>query len=103
MKASTARIGVERPERYVTRMCRHFAHRLPVEFTKERGSIRFDVGTCLLSTGPNQLILRAEAEDEERLGRLESVVGRHLERFGTEDELHVLWTQESEAVPDQPV
>jgi hypothetical protein len=101
MKVSTARIDVERPERYVTRMCRHFGHRLPVEFTKERGSIRFDVGTCLLSTGPNQLVLHAEAEDDERLGRLESVVGRHLERFGTEDELQVRWTHDSEVVPDQ--
>jgi hypothetical protein len=103
MKVSTARIDVERPERYVTRMCRHFGHRLPVEFTKERGSIRFEVGTCLLATEPNQLVLLAEAEDEERLGRLESVVSSHLERFGTEDELRVRWTRESEVVPDQPV
>jgi hypothetical protein len=44
--------------------------------------------------GDGVLTLLAEAPDAETLGRVQDVLGRHLERFGQRSELAVVWTAE---------
>ena len=48
MKQSVAEITTERASIYLQQLCKHFAHRLAVEFTPEQGTIPFSIGTCRL-------------------------------------------------------
>lgn len=89
---SEARVATTKPARYLKQLCSHFGHRVPAEATEERGAIRFSFGVCELRVEPEALILRAEADDEEAVARLEGVVGSHLERFGQKDGLQVRWS-----------
>lgn len=78
--------------RYLKRLCNHFAHKLPVELTEDRGVLRFDFGTCRLHATPDALLMDAEAADSEALERLQSVVVSHLDRFAwKEGQLPVDW------------
>lgn len=56
---------------------------------------RTDVATGAPGRYAEQLVshltLPAEAPDAEALGRVQSVLGSHLERFGARDELVVAW------------
>jgi hypothetical protein len=61
--------------------------------TDEQGSITFGEGRAEVSCLPDALLLEVDAP-EEALPRLEDVVGRHLVRFGTRDELVVRWTRQ---------
>jgi hypothetical protein len=87
-----ARVKTGKPSLYLQQLCAHFGHRISAEHTEERGSIRFDAGTCELAAEPETLVVRVEAADQESLERLERVVGSHLERFGYRDALTVQWT-----------
>jgi len=49
MNCSEARITTEQASIYLQQLCKHFAHRLLVEFTPERGQITFSIGTCRLT------------------------------------------------------
>ena len=76
---------------YLQRLCKHFGHKLEVEFTPERGSIAFEFGRAALQAGPEGLTMTALADTEENLARLTSVLASHLERFAFREELKVDW------------
>ena len=91
MNHSIARVATERASIYLQQLCKHFAHKLPVEFTPERGEIRFSIGTCRLEAQGNVLTLRGEAADAATLTRLQEVVDRHLLRFAFRGPPKIAW------------
>ena len=70
MQQSMARVQTERAGIHLQQLCKHFAHKLPVEFTPENGEIRFSIGTCRLAAKDRVLTLSAEAADDDVLAQL---------------------------------
>lgn len=92
---SSATVPTARPAPYMKQLCKHFRHKLEVNFDEARGEIRFDFGRCRLDVAEGALVLVAEAADEPRLERVEQVIADHLERFGRRDELSVRWVRQT--------
>lgn len=88
---STARVSTERPARYIKQLAEHFGNRIETAYSDEGGTLNFAFGRCELIAEDGAIVLRAEAEDDESLTRVEDVTGRHLERFGQKHELAVAW------------
>jgi hypothetical protein len=89
---SVATVKSERASIYLQQLCKHFAHRIPVEFTPERGRIAFpDTGLCRLTATDGVLTLEAEADDADRLARVQEVVDRHLVRFAFREPPTIEW------------
>jgi caffeoyl-CoA O-methyltransferase len=81
------------PARYLKQLVSHLGHRLGTEVRPDgRGVIRFDGGECVLTAEPAALVLTATATDDSALRRIQDVVTRHLERFGTRDGIQVRWS-----------
>ena len=99
MLVSTARIPTDRASRYLVHLCRHFANKVPAEWSDEHGVADFGWGTCVLAVGDGHLDLRAEAPDAEGLGRVEFVVADHAERFGHRDGVRVIWQRDDTEPP----
>lgn len=96
--ASEARVPTAVPSRYLTQLCKHFAHRLPVTFDAEHGRIEFPAGVCELDAmAADTLTMRVTASDEAGLAKLEDVVARHLARFAFREEPEVRWTRSAPA------
>jgi hypothetical protein len=49
MSRSIARIETEHASLYLQQLCKHFAHKLSVEFTPSQGRIPFTAGACVLA------------------------------------------------------
>ena len=93
MPSSTAVVVTAKPSPYLKQLCKHFGHRIEVQFTDEDGRIVFGAGVCELDARrADALVLRAIADDAEGLDVVQNVVAKHLERFGRRDELAVAWT-----------
>ncbi|MGE0628702.1 MAG: DUF2218 domain-containing protein [Hyphomicrobiaceae bacterium] len=91
MLHSNARIETERASQYLQQLCKHFSHKMPVEFSPEQGRIPFSTGTCRLEAKDGVLTLMAEAEDETQLEHLQGVIDRHLLRFAFRDPPKIRW------------
>ena len=90
---STARVPVERPERYLKQLVAHLGRRRTTRLiTPGEGTIEWPDGNCGLSCESGVLVLVATADDAEALARVQDAVGRHLERFGARDDLRVRWS-----------
>lgn len=93
--ASEARVRTAVPRRYMTQLCKHFAHKIPATFDDTRGHIQFDAGPCELEADQDAgiLVMRARAADKAGIERLENVVARHLVRFAFREPPEIRWTR----------
>jgi hypothetical protein len=91
---STAAVVTDRPGRYAKQLVAHLSRRSAGEWDEESGTgwIEFSSARAELTSGANVLNLLVRAVPGE-LDRFEDVVGRHLVRFGTRDELVVRWVR----------
>ena len=81
MKASTARVPTKSGARYLVQLCKHWAHKFPVEVGDGRGVVRFPSASAQMQADDAALTVIVEAEDAETLERMKDVVARHLDRF----------------------
>lgn len=94
MIESVAEVATERPERYLKQLVSHLGREVDAEQADDgrSGELTFSHGHCTLAAGSGTLRMTARAEDAERLAAVETVVGRHLVRFGERDALVVEWS-----------
>ena len=104
---STAEVATERAARYGKQLASHLGHRLETQWDDDAGSgtITFADGHCRLDATGTALLLRIRLDASVApdsagavFDRMEDVVGRHLVRFGSRDELVVAW-QRSDGSP----
>ncbi|WXL25149.1 DUF2218 domain-containing protein [Ectopseudomonas mendocina] len=88
---SSAYVETDTPARYISRLCKHFAHKVPVTFDEREGRIEFDKGLGILRAENNGLRLSVHADNQDDLPYLQDVVGRHFERFAWQAELTLDW------------
>lgn len=87
-----ARVSTLKADRYANRLCKHFAHEIYAEWTHPKGVAEFpELGICRMTARPDELVLEVEATDPEKLGKVQDIIARHLERFGARDGLAVDW------------
>ncbi len=93
MLKSTARVAIERPERWAKQLVSHLGHKAEVTEIEQGNRLTLTVGVGLVLVNDGCVLLEAEAPDEESLAKVENVLGGHLERFAHEHEIKVIWTR----------
>ncbi|MBC9249528.1 2,4-dihydroxyhept-2-ene-1,7-dioic acid aldolase [Pseudomonas alcaligenes] len=88
---TSAHVNTDTPARYISRLCKHFAHKLPVSFDEQQGRIEFSAGVALLQADAQGLTLRVESAAREDLERLQGVVASHFERVAWQEALTLDW------------
>jgi len=89
--SAMAVIAAGKPSGYLQQLCKHFGHKVPVDFTPEAGAIAFDFGRADLAADAEALTLRVDAADADDLEKLKRVITSHLERFAFREELKIEW------------
>ena len=93
MKTSHADVKTEHATSYLRQLCRHWAHRFPVEFDDHKGTIELPQTNCELKASPEVLLVRLTLRDDADQDRMEKVVEEHLQRFGFRETLAFTWTR----------
>lgn len=88
---SRAFVATDTPGRYIGRLCKHFAHKIPVNFDEQQGRIEFEFGLALLKAEDGGLALSVQAANDGDRQKLEQVVGSHFERFAWQEALTLEW------------
>lgn len=79
---TSADVATASASRYLQQLCKHWAHKMAVEFDAGAGSISFPNGGVLrMTAAPAALQLAITAPDAETAITLQGVVARHLDRF----------------------
>lgn len=98
MLRKTARVSTSNAKRYVPRLCRHFSHKVPVNWGESRGDVEFPMGNCHMDASETVLRIQCESDSDESLERVCGIVATHLVRFAERarngEELNVVWSSE---------
>lgn len=89
--SSRAEVPTDRPERWAKQLVSHLSNRLEPREVPNGHAFDIGDGEGRVLAEPGRVVLTAVADDEETLGRIEDVLGRHLERFGEKEDLTVDW------------
>ncbi|UYF99582.1 DUF2218 domain-containing protein [Halomonas sp. GD1P12] len=92
MPISRAEIATQSGGRLINRLCKHWSHKLEVEYTESDARIVFaEKGTCLMYADADKLSVSIETLDEASLDQLEGVVENHLVRMAKDETLEIVW------------
>ncbi len=93
MPISRAHIPTTSAAKYMTQLCKHWSHRLEVEYDETTGRIAFDPERrCVLHATSDALEIDVETASEEQLARTQDTVVNHLKRFAfREDFGEISW------------
>lgn len=95
MPSSIAHVTTDQAARYAKQLASHLGRKIPAESLPDGATrLTFPFGHGVLTPQPEQLVLRATADDTHALDQVQDVLGRHLERFGQRNELTVTWQSE---------
>lgn len=91
MPTSRADVATEHASRYLQQLCKHWAHKFPVEFDPHHGAIQLSLGRTVMDADDKALHIAVAAGDDAALERLETVVADHIKRFAFREELTFDW------------
>jgi hypothetical protein len=90
-------LSTPEPDAVALRMRKHFAHKVDVEVDGSVSRIRIPAGEFELEPAAGGLAVRAEAEDEARLARVQEVAASHLARFARASGADLRWTERAQS------
>ncbi|MBH0236462.1 DUF2218 domain-containing protein [Methylobrevis albus] len=93
MPQSTARFATTDGRSYLTRLCKHFGHRIEVEHGDDNGVCRFAEFTVTLAADDAGLDITVAAADPDALGQGEEVLESHLMRFAFREPKPLAWAK----------
>ncbi|MCJ8027334.1 DUF2218 domain-containing protein [Shinella yambaruensis] len=90
MIETTALVKTEFAAKYLVQMCKHFAHKVDVEYTDTHGECRFDGGIATFDANAEGLRLVVKAQTEEAVAWAQAAIESHLVRFAFRENLEGL-------------
>jgi len=92
MSSSHVDVTTEHASRYLQQLCKHWAHKFPVDFNPTHGTIELtSLGRTVMDADAGALHITVSTEEGGSLERLESVVADHIKRFAFREELTFDW------------
>lgn len=91
MSIATARVAIATPARYMTRLAKHFEHRLSVRRDERTATVTFPDGVCRLSATDREIDISIESSVDDSLSRYQEVIARHLKQVASQETFEVAW------------
>lgn len=91
MPGSKASVTTANASRYMQQLCKHFAHKVPVEFDTKSASVDFPFGDCEMKASEGELNIVCISETDETLERTKQVIYDHLARFAWREKPEIIW------------
>ncbi|MGK2909314.1 MAG: DUF2218 domain-containing protein [Sphingobium sp.] len=81
MAQAIATVPTENGSKYLQQLCKHWSHKLTVEFDAQKGTVTFPNAVAIMEAQPASLLVTVKAPDAEAVERMKGVVADHLNRF----------------------
>lgn len=91
MPNATTTVPTGNASKYMQQLCKHFAHKVSVEYDDARAVVDFPFGNCRMWADERELRIECEAESDEGLRRAQGVIVDHLARFAWREKPPIAW------------
>jgi len=95
MITSTSRYETPNASKYLQALCKHFGHKVTVEYDSEKGQAALPPGPASFLADGDGLNIKVTGEDEKGIQVAQYIVEDHLKRFAFRENPEALtWTTE---------
>ncbi len=91
MLQSKAVVITEHASKYLQQLCKHFAHKVSVDYDAAQGKVDFPFGDCIMLADEAALTIECSAKTDEELARAQHVIDDHLTRFAWREKPEIAW------------
>jgi uncharacterized protein len=81
MPIVSANVPTANGSKYMQQLCKHWSHKQDVEFSEEKGVVRFPAAIVAFEARADDLAVTIDAPEKETVERMKGVVASHLDRF----------------------
>ncbi|OSQ46247.1 DUF2218 domain-containing protein [Thalassospira alkalitolerans] len=89
-------VQTENARKYLQQLCKHFAHKVDVDFTPDKGHVSFPMGQCTILAQSTLLSFEGQSEQEEGIARMKGVIISHLDKFAWREQIEYIWDDSCE-------
>ncbi len=94
MNYASTQIPTAEASKYIHKLCRHFAHKVPVQCNEQDGQVQFLQGQCLLQANAQSLAIYMQADSPDGIPAMQHIIDDHLRRFARFETLSYQWGTE---------
>ncbi|WP_092063331.1 DUF2218 domain-containing protein [Poseidonocella pacifica] len=81
LRTEIGTFATEHASKYLQQLCKHFAHKIDVEYDSQTGHAALPPGPARLDAGQEMLRIEITGPDEAGLSRARHIIDDHLVRF----------------------
>lgn len=95
---AVGRFPTTHARKYMTQLCKHFAHKVPAEVEGDLGRVSFPMGEARIEASDHEIVARVVAESADGVQRMQGVIDSHLQRFAFREGFEALTWSETQSV-----
>lgn len=95
MNYASTQISTTEASKYIRKLCRHFAHKVPVQFSEQDGQVQFLQGQCVMQANAQSMSIYMQADAPDGIQAMQFIIDDHLRRFVRFETLSYQWGSEA--------
>jgi uncharacterized protein len=91
MHMSEMAVSTQSASQYLQQLCKHFAHKVTVEYDAHNARVDFPFGECRMTAREDVLRFVCSSPTPEAEEQMHAVIGDHLVKFAWRETLDLNW------------
>lgn len=91
MFENSATVATEKASKYLVQLCKHFAHKVDVDYNETDGTVQFPPGICTMKADDGVLSMHCRSDSLRGVLMMQGILDNHLERFAWREKLTIDW------------
>ena len=102
MPTCFAAVETENASKYLVQLCKHFAHKVEVDYNTVQARVEFPPGRCMMTAEGNHLSFYCRSKEDRGIAVIQHIISDHLVRFAWREEIIFDWFEQfPEPLPEQ--
>jgi uncharacterized protein len=90
LKAAVGRFATPNASRYLQQLCKHFGHKVEVEFDAWRGVAALPPGPARMHATDTELTVTVTGRNPDEITRAKGIIDSHLARFAFREDFQTM-------------
>tara|TARA_R100001143_G_scaffold61776_3_gene63421 strand:- start:284 stop:616 length:333 start_codon:yes stop_codon:yes gene_type:complete len=101
MPTCFAAVETENASKYLMQLCKHFAHKVDVDYDSAQAPVEFPPGRCMMTAEGSTLSFYCRSGEDRGIAVMQHILSDHLTRFAWREDITFDWREQfPEPVPD---
>jgi hypothetical protein len=92
MPTCFAAVETTNASKYLVQLCKHFAHKVEVDYDQVHARVEFPPGRCMMTADGGTLSFYCRSEKDKGIAVMQHIIVDHLVRFAWREEVTFDWT-----------